>query len=65
MNLSKYLWKNVELKSTNGKTWIGYVCDFEEAEDNESGYDSITLDINDGNLWEFDEPDIVSIKIID
>lgn len=64
MDLKDYYWKKVNIESVSNGTFSGFVNEYIEPEDNDSGKESIILKTEDGNLVEFEETDIRKIEII-
>lgn len=63
MNLKYYYWKKVNIESVSNGTFSGFVNEYIESEDNDSGKESIILKTEDGNLVEFEETDIRKIEV--
>lgn len=63
MNLAYYYWKKVNIESVSNGTFSGFVNEYIEPEDNDSGKESIILKTEDGNLVEFEETDIRKIEV--
>ncbi|MTV22312.1 LSM domain protein [Staphylococcus delphini] len=64
MKLWLYVGRYVRIEVTDGKQFVGKAVDYEDEIANNSGEDSICLDIR-GRLVEFDESEIKSIVILD
>lgn len=63
MKLWEYLGKKVNVILIDNKSFIGTVTGFDDEVDNESGENSINLNV--GNLiYDFDESEIKSIKVL-
>ena len=65
MKLWMYEGKKIKLTSVTGRMYVGIVDIFHEAEDNESGIASLSVEMADGTYIDFDEPEIVNIEIIE
>ena len=63
MRLAEYLEKDVIIEDPSGAIWNGHVSDYIEADDNESGKESIIMDSSDGRLIEFEPSDIATITV--
>ncbi len=63
MNLKDYYWKKVNIESVYNGTFSGFVNEYIESEDNDSGKESIILRTEDGKLVEFEETDIRKIEV--
>lgn len=63
MNLKDYYWKKVNIESVSNGTFSGFVNEYIESEDNDSGKESIILRMEDGKLVEFEETDIRKIEV--
>ncbi|MCU5745811.1 LSM domain protein [Staphylococcus sp. SQ8-PEA] len=61
--LWEFEYKQVEMRLDNGKILKGTAFDFDDKEDNDSGYDSISIKTA-GGTFDIDENRIVSIKEI-
>ncbi|MTV20163.1 LSM domain protein [Staphylococcus delphini] len=64
MKLWLYVGRYVRIEVTDGEQFVGKAVDYEDEIANNSGEDSICLDIR-GRLVEFDESEIQSIVILD
>ncbi|UXS22701.1 LSM domain protein [Staphylococcus delphini] len=64
MKLWLYVGRYVRIEVTDGEQFVGKAVDYEDEIANNSGEDSICLDIR-GQLIEFDESKIKSIIILD
>ncbi|HEC2156205.1 LSM domain protein [Staphylococcus delphini] len=64
MKLWLYVGRYVRIEVTDGEQFVGKAVDYEDEIANNSGEDSICLDIR-GRLVEFDESEIKSIVILD
>ncbi|MDE9752299.1 LSM domain protein [Staphylococcus delphini] len=64
MKLWLYVGRYVRIEVTDGEQFVGKAVDYEDEIANNSGEDSICLDIK-GGLVEFDESEIKSIVILD
>ncbi|EMB9402216.1 LSM domain protein [Staphylococcus pseudintermedius] len=65
MKLWTYVGKNVLIELTDGLKFTGKAIDYDDKVANESGEDSIILDNDMGGLYDFNESEIKSIKILD
>lgn len=63
MSLKDYYWKKVNIESVSNGTFSGFVNEYIESEDNDSGKESIILRTEDGKLVEFEETDIRKIEV--
>ncbi len=65
-NLEKYLGKKVKITDADNKIWVGKVDLVDDADDNMSGYDSVSLLCDDCHdvLIEINENEIRKIEII-
>ena len=63
MNLKYYYWKKVNIESVSNGTFSGFVNEYVEREDNDTGKESIILKTEDGDLVEFEETDIRKIQV--
>lgn len=50
LDLSEYVWKTVRLVDYNGKEWIGYVTDYEFADENYEEKECIGLRVDEKYL---------------
>ncbi|PCF35319.1 LSM domain protein [Staphylococcus delphini] len=64
MKLWLYVGRYVRIEVTDGEQFVGKAVDYEDEIANNSGEDTICLDIR-GRLVEFDESEIKSIVILD
>ena len=64
MGLAQYYGKEVYIISENGKSFVGTVNDYFDAEDNDFGKESIIIDTPKGDVVEFTEDDIQTIIIM-
>lgn len=64
MKLWLYVGRYVRIEVTDGEQFVGKAVDYEDEIANNSGEDSICVDIR-GRLVEFDESEIKSIVILD
>lgn len=64
MDLKDYYWKKVNIESVSNGTFSGFINEYIEPKDNDSGKESIILKTEDGDLVEFEETDIRKIEII-
>ena len=64
MKLKSYYNKTVKIVDNNDQSFNGIVSDYFFAEDNESGMESIVIETDNGDLYEFTEEDIDHITII-
>lgn len=64
MNLEYYYCKNVNIESVSNGTFSGFVNEYIESEDNDSGKESIVIKTEDGKLIEFEKKDIKKIEIL-
>ena len=60
-----YSGKQVRIITPDNKIFEGYVSEYIYDDDNESGNESIIIDIKDGRLIEFETMDIQEITVID
>ena len=61
--LSMYDWKNVIIEDEDSKKWLGYAT-YNDAEDNASGVESLTVEMDDGYCVEFEAKHIKTIQIV-
>ena len=61
MKLKQYYGKTITVVDSNEQIFKGIVSDFFFAEDNESGTESIVLETEEGELYEFTEENISRI----
>ena len=60
-----YSGKQVKIITPEDKIFEGFISEYVYADDNESGNESIIMDLPDGRLIEFEANDIKEIEIID
>jgi hypothetical protein len=67
MYLYKYIGKKVKVKTAKGNIFVGRAIGVDDDDDNESGYYSLNIKLNkeDKFILDIEEPDIVSIEIIE
>ena len=65
MKLWMYEGKKIKLTSVAGRIYVGIADIYHEADDNESGVASLSVEISDGTYIDFDESEIASIEIIE
>ena len=64
MSLKQYFGQTVVIVADNDEIFCGFIDDYFYPEDNENNLESIVLKTSSGNLYEFTNEDIETIKII-
>ena len=64
MSLKQYFERTVAIVTDNGKMFFGVIDDYIYPDDNEHNLESIVLKTANGDLYEFTNEDIETIKII-
>jgi hypothetical protein len=66
LDLYAYEGKRVKVLGTSGRTFVGLAVNVDDAFDNESGYDSLNIEIDNANnvVYDLNENEIESIEVI-
>lgn len=64
MSLKMYYGKKVNVVCQNGRSFRGVVSDYFFPDDNESNEESIAIETNGGDIYEFTKDDISEIAVI-